>query len=133
MIVSSNKLVTSTYFKEDKMLTSIYSGRFKQNMAVEHGNKLLEFFSTNEVKGILIDIQTLFGSFLKLMDYYKEGYPAALEGGLKNIAYVVSDDLIVINLIGKYELLAKSFGVNTAVFTNFDDAFHWLQKANNAS
>ena len=128
MIIVQNKLATTTFYEEEKMLVSIYSGRINFELAKAHSDILLDFYRTNKVRGTLIDISKLYGSFAKLMDYYKNGFPVAVGSGLKYIAYVVSDDIITQNLIQKVKDMAVSFELKVSIFKSVKEAEKWLKE-----
>ncbi len=108
------------------MIVSVYKGRVNYDLAAEQAETLLDFYRNNEVEASLVDVSKMYGSFVKLMDYYKEGFPLAVQSGLKRVAYVVSDDIITANQITKMELIASKFNVETRIFKTQELAKDWL-------
>ncbi len=131
MIIAKNKLVTSTFYKEDQMLISVYKGRMSIELARDQAESLLDFYQNNWVVRSVIDISKLYGSFAKLIEYYKMGYPTAVKSGLKCLAYVVSEDIMSNNLTAKMTYMANSFGVETNVFNSLEDATQWVKNQKN--
>lgn len=126
MVISKNKFASSFYHSDKKTIVSVYKGRVNYDLAVEQAETLLDFYRNNEVEASLIDVSKMYGSFVKLMDYYKEGFPIAVQSGLKRVAYVVSDDIITANQITKMELMASKFNVETRIFKTQQLAKDWL-------
>ncbi len=60
MIISQNDLTTTIFYKEEKMLVSIYSGRINYDLAKTHSDTLLDFYRSNKVRCTLIDIRVKF-------------------------------------------------------------------------
>ena len=76
-----------------------------------------------------MDLSQLYGSFAKLLNYYRGAYPIAIESGLTCIAYVISDDIITQNLTVKLEKMGASFNVKTSVFRDSAEAEKWIKSA----
>lgn len=128
MIIAQNKLATTTFYPDIKLLISVYKGRVKIDLALEHLANVVEFYITNSVNGSVADLHQLLGSYAKVMDYLVESYyPAAVKSGLKIQAYVVSQDLINENLGGRLDELASKFGIKSAVFSDRKQAEAWVK------
>lgn len=130
MIITKNKLVTSYYDGDNKIISSVYAGRVNIELAVEHSENLLVFLVSNEVYGMVFDLRKLYGSFVKMLEYYKGIYPITIKSGLTCIAYVSSDDIITNNLILKFQKMGTSFNVKTAVFDKYEEAKKWVTENN---
>ncbi|MCB0496253.1 MAG: hypothetical protein KDC79_08955 [Cyclobacteriaceae bacterium] len=129
MIIAQNKLATSTFNDDIKLLISVYKGRVNIDLALEHLANVVEFYLTNSVKGSVADLHQLLGSYAKVFDYLVEAYyPAAVKSGLKIQAYVVSQDLINENLGFRLDDLASRFGIKSAVFTSRKEAENWVKE-----
>ena len=128
MIIAKNNLATTSYDKENKVLVSVYDGRVRISLALEHLANIVEFYKNNEVIGSVVDVKEVHGSFAKVFEYMKESYyPIAIENGLKSQVYVVSEDLIVANLGSKLKGLATSFKLKSEVFSDRAEAEKWLK------
>ena len=119
MIIAKNKLGTTSYLPREKMLISVYKGRFEIDLALEQLAKIAEFYKNNHVIGSVVDVKQLYGSFVKIFPYMKDTLnPIAIKSGLKYQVYVLSEDLIVKNLGIKLKKMATSFNLTSEVFTN---------------
>lgn len=127
MIIAQNKLATTTFNPDTKLLISVYKGRVNIEWALEHLAKVVEFYNSNLVNGSVADLHQLLGSYAKVLDYLVESYyPAAVKSGLKIQAYVVSQDLINENLGVKLDGLASKFEIKSAVFNNRQQGEAWV-------
>ncbi len=131
--VTKNKMATTVYHVEEKILVSVYKGRVDIELAMEQTEKLLEFYKMNEVKGRIMDIRQLYGSFAKLIEYYKNAFSIAVDSGLSCISYVVSDDLLAQNLILKLETIAHSFKTEAKIFLHQKSYFNFISSSSNCS
>ncbi len=127
MIVIESEAGTSTYYSKEKILISTYKGKFKFDSALKHYQKVFDFHIKNGVKGDVIDISKLFGSFYKLLNFIKDTYPAIAKSGLVCCAYVVDDDIIVNNLLGKVAEIEKPLNLKTAIFKDKEEALTWVK------
>ncbi len=128
MIIAQNKLGTTVYNKNNKMLVSVYKGRITIGLALEHLASIVEFYKNNEVLGSVVDIKEMYGSFAKIFEYMKETYyPVAIKSGLKCQGFVVSEDLIVNNLSSKLKEMATLFNLKSKVFSERDEAEAWIK------
>ncbi|MCB0496251.1 MAG: hypothetical protein KDC79_08945 [Cyclobacteriaceae bacterium] len=127
MIVAKDKLGVTTYFEDKKLIESTYKGRVDMSMSFDHLNKVAKFYETHEIRGAIIDLRELFGSFVKVMDYLLETfYPIAQKSGIKAQALVVTDDLIMKSLSGKLQNLASEFNITARVFNSREEAEEWM-------
>ena len=128
MVITENKLASTSYYETEKMLISVYKGRVNINLALEHLANVVEFYTKNTVYGSVADLSQLHGSFAKVIDYLVESYyPSAVKSGLKIQAYVVSEDLIIENLGFKLDKLASEFNIKSAVFNSRKQAETWVK------
>ena len=128
VIIAENKLVTTFFNSEEKILVSEYKGRVKIDLALEHLAQLVRFYDENEVKGSVADLSKLHGSFAKVTDFLTTSYyPAGSKSGLQCQAYVVSNDLIIENLGFQLNALASKFGIRSIVGTSRIDAEKWVR------
>jgi len=128
MIIAENKLATTFFNSEEKILVSEYKGRVKIDLALEHLAQLVSFYDKNEVRGSVADLSKLHGSFAKVTDYLVASYyPTAAKNGLICQAYVVSKDLIIENLGFRLNGLANKFNIKSIVGTSRIDAEKWVR------
>lgn len=119
MIVAKNKLGTTVFLQEGKILVSVYKGREDTRLALEHLVQIVEFYKNNEVLGAIVDLKEVHGSFAKVFGYMKQELnPAAVNSGLKCQVYVLSEDLITSNLGLKLKEMAISFKLKSEVFSD---------------
>lgn len=134
MVITKNKLASTSFNESDGILTSVYKGRVKIDLALEHLANVVDFYNSNKVNGSVADLSQLVGSFAKVIDYLVESYyPSAVKSGLKVQAYVVSEDLIIENLGFKLDGLAATFNIKSAVFTNRSKAEEWVKEYLNSN
>lgn len=127
MIIVKDKLGTTEFKSDKKLIRSIYKGRVDTDMSFEHLGKVVEFYRTNEVNGAIIDLRQLYGSFAKIMGYLSQNfYPIAKKSGLKAQAFIVKDDLIIKNLASKLEDLTTNFNIRARIFYKKEDAEEWM-------
>lgn len=110
------------------MLISTYKGRVNIELAMQQAYKVYSFYQSNTVERSIIDISKVFGSFAKLLTAYEKFYPVAVESGLRKVAYVHSNAIMVKNLIDKLREIASKFGVTTEVFLSFEEAKSWIAR-----
>ena len=116
-IISQNKLGTTYFDPDQKILVSVYKGRAIISLALEHLANIVDFYANNEVKGAVVDVKEVHGSFVKVLNYMRDTLnPVAVKSGLTCQVYVLSEDLIITNLGIKLKELAKSFNINSEVF-----------------
>lgn len=128
MIIAQNKLGTTTFYKEEKILISVYKGRIDIDLGLEHLAEIVEFYKRNEVVGSVVNIKEMFGSFAKIFEYMEEiYYPAAVKSGLKCQGYIVSEDLIINNLSSKLIGMATSFKLRAEIFSGREEAEKWIK------
>jgi hypothetical protein len=128
MIITENKLATTFFDEEEKILRSVYKGRVKIDLALEHLVHLVNFYKSNKVKGSIADLSQLHGSFARVMSYLVDSYyPAAVKSGLQCQAYVVSEDLMISNLGFKLNDLAATFNIKSEVFIDNNEAEKWIK------
>ncbi len=128
MIIAQNKLGTTVYHKEEKMLISVYKGRITIGLALEHLESIVEFYKNNEVLGSVVDIKEMYGSFAKIFEYMQNTYyPNAVKSGLKCQGFVVSKDLIINNLSSKLKKMATSFNLESKVFNEREESMIWTK------
>lgn len=128
MIIAQNKSATTFFNREEKILISEYKGRVKIDLALEHLEQIVNFYTKNEVRGSVADLSKLHGSFAKVTDYLIASYyPAAAKSGLQCQAYVVSKDLIIENLGFRLNGLAVKFNIESIVGTSRIEAEKWVR------
>ena len=128
MIIAKNEQAITFFHKKEKILVSEYKGRANPKLAIEHLKVVSNFYSKNEVKGSIVDVSKVFGSFAKVLDYLgKEGFPNALKGGLCCLCYVVpNDDLIIQNLGDRLKFAASSYSIDVNVVKTREEAEFWV-------
>lgn len=128
MIIVENKHVLSTFSEDQKILISVFKGRVDIDLLLDHLSNSVSFYNNYNVIGSVADISQVHGSFVKIMDFMKETYyPAAIKSGVKCAAYVISKDLINSHLGVKLELIASSFNIKSAVFSELSEAEDWVR------
>ena len=120
--IAENKQVTFQYDPDKKLLLSTYKGIFNFEIAKDSYNYLANLY----IVGKIADVRKLNGSFIKLMSEFKEKYPILKERGLKAEAFVVSDDLMINNLISKLSKQLEGIGIDTYVCHTVEEAENWL-------
>ena len=127
MIVAQNKLGTTVFLPEEKILVSVYKGRAITKLALEHLAMIVEFYKSNKVLGAVIDLKEVHGSFVNVFGYMKKKLiPIAVKSGLKCQVYVLSEDLITNNLGIKLKEMSISFNLMSEVFSDRDEAKKWV-------
>lgn len=128
MLVAQNKLGTTVFLQEAKILVSVYKGRAHTRLALEHLAHIVEFYKSNKVLGAVVDLKEVHGSFAKVFGYMKlKLNPAAVKSGLKCQVYVLSQDLITNNLGLKLKEMAVSFKLKSEVFSDREEAKKWVK------
>ncbi len=129
MLIARNSFVTTHFYPQEKILVSVYKGRSNVELGIKHLEAVIEFYSKNEVKGSIVDITKIYGSFSKGVDFLKQSYyPVAVESGLYCQAYVIPNDIIVETLSNKLVSMALSFIEKARAFTDRDKAEEWVKK-----
>lgn len=128
MLVAENSFVTTHFYPEDRLLVSVYNGRSNVELGLEHLKKVVEFYSRNEVKGSVVDISKIYGSFSKGIEFLRHSYyPMAVKSGLTCQAYIIPKDVIVENLSNKIVSLASSFIKKVSLFTDRKIGEEWVK------
>ena len=129
MVIHQNKLATTFFFEEEKILHSEYAGRVIIDLAFNHLVQIVNFYRANEVLGSVIDLSKLHGSFARVFEYLNDSYyPSAVASGLRCQAFVVSEDLMIANLGFRLTNLAEKFNVNSMVCTDRKEANDWVKR-----
>ncbi len=129
MIIAQNKLATTYFHQDEKILVSVYKGRAIIQLALEHLESIVGFYKTNKVLGSIVDVKEVHGSFAKVFEYMKDSYyPIAIKNGLQCQVYVVSEDLIINNLGSKLKGMATLFKLKSNIFSDRDEAEEWVKK-----
>ena len=128
MIVVKDKIGLTEYLEDKKLIISTYKGIVESDLSFSHLSKVVAFYKVNEVKGAVIDLQNLYGSFVRVMEYLTESfYPIASKSGLKAQAYILKDDLIIKNMAEKLKILGKKFNIEARTFSNKEEALKWIE------
>jgi len=67
MIIAQNKLGTTIYYEEEKLLVSIYKGRIIINMGLEHLASIVEFYKKMKYKVLLLTLRKCTALLLKYL------------------------------------------------------------------
>lgn len=126
MIVIESKAGVTTYDPERKIIASTYVGRVKIDDALEHLKSVYAFHLKHNAEGSIVDLRKIHGSFAKLLSYVGDTYQDVIKSGLKCSAYVVSDDLMVNNLLKKIIAIEDPLEHKSAVFENRTEAEQWV-------
>ncbi|MCB0497894.1 MAG: hypothetical protein KDC79_17270 [Cyclobacteriaceae bacterium] len=122
-IIAENKQAVFKYDPNRKLLLSTYKGIFNYDLAKESYNQI----EGVEVVGKIADVRKLNGSFMKLMSEFREKYPILKKQGLAAEAFVISDDLMINNLVEKLRAQLKSIGIETYACQTIEEAESWIQ------
>lgn len=126
MIAVKSGVGISTFYPEKEIIVSVFEGRVKVDVGMEHYKQLYQFHLENSIKGAVIDVSKLYGSFAKLLGFIEESYADVVASGLTCCAYVISDDLIINNLIGKVLKIEASLQLKTAIFKDRKETEEWV-------
>jgi hypothetical protein len=127
IVITDNKFCYSVYYPESKVLHSKYTGRPTQNLVLEHYNGTMNLINENSVIGTLIDLRQMYGSYFKYVELLAgDAYPKMKRKGLKYLAFIISDDILVKNVTDKLVDAIERLGLVVEVFTDFDEAEDWL-------
>ena len=89
LTVTQNELATTSFIIDKKVLISVYKGRAKTSLILEHLTNIANFYKSNEVHGSIVDLTELFGSFAKVFKFMTDTYyPNAVKSGLKSQIFV---------------------------------------------
>ncbi len=126
--VTQSKMATTVFHVKEKTLVSEYAGRVNIELALIHLKEVSEFYSANEVRGSIVDLSKVFGSFAKVLDYLgKEAFPIAKKSGLCCLCYVVKDDLIMENLTNRLKFAVSSHNIEVNVLKSREEAEFWIK------
>lgn len=132
--VFESKLTTTFYDPNEKILLAHQKGIMNKELAVEYFNFVLEFTQQHEVKGIIGDLRSFRGSFMRFMSFIEnDAYPKLIERGIIAHTFVVSDDLITSNLAEKLKQVLKNLNVASEIFLTPEEAQAWLINTINTS
>ena len=127
MVIEQNQIGTTIFDKESEILIEIYSGRVNIELILNHFEKIEQFSELNNIKGSIVDIRRLYGSFVKLLGgIERDYYPKLIKSGLKHQAFVISDDLIIKNLASKAKGIASKFNIQVRTFYSKEEAEKWI-------
>lgn len=127
MIVAKDKLGVTEYIEDLKLIESTYKGRVDTDLSVVHLSKVAEFYSKNEIRGAVIDLRGLYGSFVKVMEYLVDTfYPIAKKSGMKAQAFVITDDIIIKTMAEKLKDVTPKFNIEARVFSTPKEARSWI-------
>lgn len=126
-IIFSNKMGDIYYFSEKKILATVYNGLVEYDLFAEIIKVVNDTAMNNGIHGALADVSKLRGSFHRLLLYMEEiGFPHLVDYGLSVQAQIISDDLMMINLVSKVNEILASLGVNYKTFEDRDEGYNWL-------
>ncbi len=134
VVVGHNAMGTTHFYEKDKLLISVYKGRVKVELVIEHLEKLIAFYEQHPgaVVRSVVDISKVLGSFAKVLAFLESNYyPVAIQSGLASQVYVASDDLIIKNLSARLQMMASIFNLKTNVFKSRNQAVNWVLEAVN--
>ena len=127
LLVFTNKMADIYFHPEKKILSVVYNGLVEYDLFEEVIEEVNNLAAKKGVHGTLADVSMLRGSFYRLLEYMEEiGFPLLIDHGLKLQAQIISDDLIMKNLIAKVNEMLASLGVKTKNFENRNEGFEWL-------
>lgn len=126
-LIFSNKMADIYFHPEKKILSVVYNGLVEYDLFEEVIEEVNNLATKNGVHGTLADVSMLRGSFYRLLEYMEEiGFPLLIDQGLKIQAQIISDDIMMKNLISKVNEMLASLGVKTKNFENRKEGFEWL-------
>lgn len=131
MIICQNKLGLTEYIQSGKKVYCTYKGRITYPLAIEHLENILAFYDAEkrDVKGVLIDVKDMYGSYVKLLSYMtKTFYPAISNTSVIAQAIILKDDVIVNHLTKRLILISDLFPIKSRIFFSQNEAENWLQQ-----
>lgn len=129
MILAQNDFGTTFFEEENRILQEHFRGRFNIDLLTDHFEAIENFLESNNAKGSIVDIGKVYGSFYKILEYVENSYFPTLEkSGIRYQAYIIADDLMIKNLIGKVEKLSFQFNIEIKIFYDIEIANTWLQE-----
>ena len=126
-LIYRNELGASYYDPSVKIL--VYrSNRLFANNRTELIKDLLDhtakFMHEKYVSGEIFDLSELRGNFRRILNYLvEEYYPEMKTIGMEKSAYIISNDIIINNLV---EILTDINKTKTRAFTEYEKAKTWL-------
>ncbi len=132
IIITDSELCRSVYYPDKKIIRSAYSGvanhARNRQLFYEHLENALQFAKNHPVKGVIIDLRKIVGSFIQVMQRLdNEIYPTMKKhSGFTHEAIVVPDDLIIKHLSMKLVDLLAHQQVTGKIFYDYSEAEKWL-------
>ena len=120
--------VGDSFYDEDKHILIYRSKKIIINRKTDLISNLLEntlsLTLDKSIVGEVVDLSGLRGNFMMVLDYLaKDYYTKFKQRGMIKAAYIVSDDIISKNLVGK---LCDNNIIETKSFRNMDQAVEWV-------
>lgn len=129
MILEQNNFGISSFDKKKGILQEQFRGRFNIDMLTDHFEAIDNFLKSNKAKGSIVDIGKVYGSFYKILEYVELAYFPTLErSGIRYQAYIISEDLMIQNLINRVKELSTQFNIEIQIFYDRELANSWLQE-----
>lgn len=128
-LIFSNKMGDIYYFPERKILSTVYNGLVEYDLFAEIIKVVNETAKNEGIHGALADVSKLRGSFHRLLQYMEDiGFPHLVDYGLRVQAQVISDDLMMKNLISKVNEILTSLGVKHKTFEDQEEGYKWFSR-----
>jgi hypothetical protein len=118
------------YFDRSKRIINLQYNGFPDNKSGFEGlRKVMEFSSSNPVRGAINDCLKMKGTFSMVNDFVaKEYMPRLVQNGLKAYAIVLSDD--VFTKFSAEQLIQKlGENANMRFFNNKQEAQKWVESS----
>lgn len=129
MILEQNSFGISSFDKKKGILQEHFKGRFQIDMLTVHFKAIENFLSLKKAKASIVDISKVYGSFAKILEYVELAYFPTLErSGIRYQAYIISEDLMIQNLINRVKELSTQFNIEIQIFYDRELANSWLQE-----
>ena len=127
MKIHENGFGSSWYDEQTLILHETYTGLINVKLAIDATTKNLEFCQNNTIKGDLIDLSQMKGTFTAINDYLeKEYFPFFIGKGCVAIAIVYSDD--VFTQFAVDDILRRTGSAEMKVFDDMENATHWIEE-----
>ncbi len=132
IIITDSELCKSVYYPDRQIIRSVYNGvashARNRQLFYEHLENALQFAKSHPVKGVIIDLRKIVGSFIQVMQRLDEEYYPAMKqySGFTHQAIVVPDDLIIKHLSMKLLDLLAHQQVTGKIFYDYNEAEKWL-------
>lgn len=126
-VICQNDFGKAWYNEKSQVLIEKYTGRVKEELAMEVVKENMAFGEKHQVKGILADLTETVGTFTKVNEFLEKVYfPFFMERGAKGVALAVSKD--VFTLFAAKDLIKRLPGFEIQIFDGLKKAQTWIEE-----